>query len=63
MSMAGLFVACISVFGLIVLFVVLFAAAVSVGILLCATLWALVKPLLAGAIDAWMEWFERRTEC
>ena len=53
MSMAELFVACISVF----------AAAVSVGILLCATLWALVKPLLAGAIDAWMEWFERRTEC
>lgn len=44
-----------------VLMVVLCVAVLAVAAVLCMTLWALAKPLLSGLIDAWLDWFERRT--
>ncbi|WP_217969016.1 hypothetical protein [Adlercreutzia caecimuris] len=54
------------VFELIVLMVlmgVLCVIVVTVTTVACMALWALVKPPLSGLIDAWMDWFERRTGC
>lgn len=50
-------------FVLMVIMAVLCSIAVAVATVVCMTLWALVKPPLSGLIDAWLDWFERRTGC
>lgn len=50
-------------FAFMVLMVVLCFIVFAVAALACMTLWALVKPLLSGLIDKWLDWFERRTGC
>ena len=42
---------------------VLFVAAATLITVICMTLYALVKPPLNGIIEAWLDWFERRTGC
>ena len=34
-----------------------------IAAVICMTMWALVKPRISSAIDAWMDWFDRRTSC
>lgn len=50
-------------FSFMVLMVVLCFIVFAVAALACMTLWALVKPLLSGLIERWIDWFERRTGC
>lgn len=50
-------------FAFMVLMAVLCAIVVAVAAFVCMTAWALVKPHLSGLIDAWLDWFERRTGC
>lgn len=49
-------------FALMVLMVVICVIVVVVAAFLCMTAWAIVKPILSPLIDAWLSWFERRTE-
>lgn len=48
-------------FAIIVLVIVVFFAAVLAAAIICMTMWAIVKPLMSGIVDAWWDWFERRT--
>lgn len=50
-------------FAFMVLMAVLCVTVVAVAAFVCMTAWALVKPHLSGLIDAWIDWFERRTGC
>lgn len=50
-------------FAIMVLMAVLCVIVVAVAAFVCMTAWALVKPPLSGLIDAWLDWFERRTGC
>lgn len=50
-------------FAFMVLMAVLCVIVVAVAAFVCMTAWALVKPHLSGLIDAWIDWFERRTGC
>lgn len=50
-------------FAFMVLMVVLCVIVVAVAAFVCMTAWALVRPLLSPIIDAWIDWFERRTGC
>ena len=50
-------------FAFMVLMVVLCFIVFAVAAFVCMTAWALVKPPLSGLIDAWLDWFERRTGC
>ena len=61
--MAEWFLVILAVVALIAVGSVLVVLAVALGVLACATLWALVKPWIGGLIDAWVDWFERRTGC
>lgn len=48
-------------FAFMVLMAVICVIVVVVAAFVCITLWALVRPLLSPLIDAWIDWFERRT--
>lgn len=50
-------------FAFMVLMAVLCVIVVVAAAFVCMTAWALVKPHLSGLIDAWLDWFERRTGC
>ena len=50
-------------FAFMVLMAVLCVIVVAVAAFVCMTAWALVRPLLSPLIEAWLDWFERRTEC
>lgn len=54
---------CLLTFAIMVLMAVLCVIVVAVAAFVCMTAWALVKPHLSGLIDAWIDWFERRTGC
>lgn len=50
-------------FAFLVLMAVLCVIVVAVAAFVCMTAWALVRPLLSPLIEAWIDWFERRTGC
>lgn len=54
---------CLLTFAIMVLMAVLCVIVVAVAAFVCMTAWALVKPLLSPLIEAWIDWFERRTGC
>lgn len=50
-------------FAFMVLMAVLCVIVVVAAAFVCLTVWALAKPLLSPLIEAWIDWFERRTGC
>jgi len=50
-------------FAFMVLMAVLCVIVVVAAAFVCMTVWALAKPLLSPLIEAWIDWFERRTSC
>ena len=48
-------------FAFMVLMAVLCVIVVVAAAFVCLTVWALAKPLLSPLIEAWIDWFERRT--
>lgn len=56
-------IAVLLVLAFMVLMAVLCVIVVAVAAFVCMTAWALVRPLLSPIIEAWIDWFERRTSC
>ena len=51
------------VFVLFIVISILIIIAAVIVVVVCMTLYALVKPHISHLIDAWTDWFDRRTEC
>jgi len=50
-------------FAFMVLMAVLCVTVVVAAAFVCLTVWALAKPLLSPLVEAWIDWFDRRTGC
>lgn len=60
--MEGL-IAIAMVFVLLIAITILIVLAAGIAVVVCMTLYALVKPHISHLIDAWIDWVERRTGC